>query len=166
MKKNHIGKKFLFKNFEINESNTKAFNAVQNIISKEEIIYNPLYLSGYNGSGKTHLLKALATETSNLNCKYISMYDFLNSFTENIRSQTMSTFRESYFKLDILCIDNFEYIQDKEATQDEIFNILSYLINSDKIIVVASSNNLDELNIANHLKSLIKYGENIEIKST
>jgi chromosomal replication initiator protein len=91
------------------------------------------------------------------------MYDLLNNFTENIRSQTMSTFRESYFKPDILCIDNFEYIADKEATQEEMFNILSYLINYDKVIVIASSKRLDELSSSKSLKSLITYGQNIEI---
>ena len=162
MRTNYIGKKFLFENFEVCENNTKVLKVAQNIFLKEEKVYNPLYISGNHGSGKTHLLKAIVTESSSLNCKYISMFDLLNNFTENICSQTMDTFRESYFKLDILCIDNFEYIVDKEATQEEVFNIFSNLINYDKVIVIASSKRLDELSLSKSLKSLITYGQNIE----
>jgi chromosomal replication initiation ATPase DnaA len=69
METNYIGKKFLFENFEVRENNTKVLKATQNILLKEKKVYNPLYISGYHGSGKTHLLKAIVTENSSLNCK-------------------------------------------------------------------------------------------------
>ena len=166
MKKNYIGKIFSLESFEVNDGNVQAYSAIKNIVDKERKIYNPLFIYGDHGLGKTHLLKALIAENSKLKCKYITVDNFLNTFTEHMQFQTMDLFRKEFLELDILCIDDFESIVNKSATQEELLNVITNLMNLDKVIVFSSSKSYTELSLLEKLSSVIQHGEVVEIKNS
>jgi chromosomal replication initiator protein len=164
MKSNYIGKEFKLKNFKINDNNSNAYKEIENIVKNGDTIYTPLCLFGLNGVGKTHLLKAVISSESYSKLLYTTIYDFLNSFTDSMINQTMGSFREKYLKLDILLIDDFEFIVNKEGTQEEMYQIFKHLTDLNKVIIIASSFEYSKLSLIPKLDSLLKHGNIINIK--
>ena len=164
MKSNYIGKEFKLKNFKINDNNSKAYKEIENIVKNGDTIYTPLCLFGLNGVGKTHLLKAVISSKSDTKSLYTTIYDFKNSYIDNMINQTMCSFREKYLKLDVLLIDDFEFIVNLEETQKEIYQIFKHLIDLNKVIIIASSFKYSKLSLIPKLDSLLKHGNVVNIK--
>jgi len=164
MKSNYIGKEFKLKNFKINDNNSKAYKEIENIIKNRDTIYTPLCLFGSNGVGKTHLLKAVISSKSYSKSLYTTIYDFSNSYIDSVKNQTMCSFNEGYLKLDILLIDDFEFIVNREETQKEIYQIFKHLIDLNKVIIIASSFEYSKLSLIPKLYSLLEHGNIINIK--
>jgi chromosomal replication initiator protein len=163
MKDNYINKQYTLENFVLDNQNNLAYEEIKNIIDKNNIIYNPICIYGANGVGKTHLLKALYESQENKKSKYITIYDFMNDFVNNIANNTMDDFRNLYKNLDILIIDDFEFIINKEETQKELYQIINYLMNKNKIIVISSSIRYDKLSLHPKLYYKIISGNIINI---
>ncbi len=135
-----IGQRYGFENFVVGSSNRLAFSAAKLVSEKPGVAYNPLFLYGPPGVGKTHLMWAIssAIEASNPKAKitYITTEDFLNQFTNAIRKG--ENFSDRYRSVDVLLVDDLQFIAGKEKTQEEFFHTFNALHQANKQIVLCS----------------------------
>lgn len=135
-----IGKRYGFENFVVGSGNRLAFSAAKLVSEKPGVAYNPLFLYGPPGVGKTHLMWAIssAIEASNPKAKitYITTEDFLNQFTNAIRKG--ENFSDRYRSVDVLLVDDLQFIAGKEKTQEEFFHTFNALHQANKQIVLCS----------------------------
>lgn len=133
---------FTFENFVVGPSNRFAHAACQAVASQPAILYNPLFIYGDPGLGKTHLLYAVAKEFRqnfpSRNVVYIKGEDFTNEVIEGIRLGTMPQVREKYRTADLLLMDDVQFIAGKASTQEEFFHTYDTLHESKKQIILTS----------------------------
>ena len=136
------GYEYTFDTFIIGNSNKFAHAACMAVAQNPSNAYNPLFLYGNSGLGKTHLLYAIANEIrkndSTKKVCYVKCEDFTNEMVESIHMNRMDKFREKYRFVDVLLIDDIQFIGGKEATQEEFFHTFNALYENKKQIVVAS----------------------------
>lgn len=136
------GYEYTFDTFIIGNSNKFAHAACMAVAQNPSNAYNPLFLYGNSGLGKTHLLYAIANEIKKNDSKkkvcYVKCEDFTNEMVESIHLNKMDKFREKYRFVDVLLIDDIQFIGGKEATQEEFFHTFNALYENKKQIVVAS----------------------------
>jgi len=138
---NHtINSRYTFENFVVGASNRLAHAASMAVSEKPAQAYNPLFLYGGVGLGKTHLLHAIGNgcEKRGLQVLYVSSEEFTNDLINAIRSHTTQAFREKYRRNDVLLIDDIQFIAGKECTQEEFFHTFNTLHGQDKQIVLSS----------------------------
>ena len=137
---NGLKRSFAFDNFIVGSSNRLAHAAALAVSEKPARSYNPLFLYGGVGLGKTHLLHAIGNESQRggKNVLFISTESFTNDFVESIRRQAMPEFRARYRKVDVLLLDDIQFIAGKEGTQEEIFHTFNALHAAEKQIVLSS----------------------------
>ena len=141
-----INPKYNFENFVIGKCNEMAASAAIAVADAPGQVYNPLFIYGGVGLGKTHLMHAIGNAVkmataSNLKIIYVSSKTFLNEFIESIRTASGGSnqaFREKYRSVDLLMIDDVQFIAKKPSTQEEIFHIFEELQNAGKQMVFAS----------------------------
>ena len=134
--------KFNFENFVVGGNNRFAYAASLAVAESPAEAYNPLFLYGGSGLGKTHLMQAIGIQvikndpTSNV--LYISSETFTNELIEAINTQNTNHFKEKYRNIDILLIDDIQFLEGKEATQEEFFHTFNTLYENNKQIVISS----------------------------
>ena len=134
--------KFNFENFVVGGNNRFAYAASLAVAESPAEAYNPLFLYGGSGLGKTHLMLAIGIQvikndpTSNV--LYISSETFTNELIEAINTQNTNQFKEKYRNIDILLIDDIQFLEGKEATQEEFFHTFNTLYENNKQIVISS----------------------------
>jgi chromosomal replication initiator protein len=135
-----LNSRYTFDNFVVGSGNRLAHAACQAVAEKPARAYNPLFLYGGVGLGKTHLLHAIgnACYTRGLNVLYVSSEEFTNDMINAIRTHTTQAFREKYRSSDVLLIDDIQFIAGKESTQEEFFHTFNTLHGQDKQIIVSS----------------------------
>lgn len=135
-----INIKYTFTNFVVGHSNRLAHAASLAVSEKPAQTYNPLFLYGGVGLGKTHLLHAIGNmcRVQGLEVLYVSSEEFTNDLITAIRSHTTQAFREKYRRLDVLLIDDIQFIAGKESTQEEFFHTFNTLHGQNKQIVMTS----------------------------
>lgn len=144
-----ITPEFTFDNFVVGKSNEFAHAVAVSVANKpapKEINmarhYNPLYIYGDSGVGKTHLMIAIKNRIAELypelKMKFIRGEEFLNQYIENTKKHTMPEFREKFRTVDVLFMDDIHFLAGKDSTQEEFFNTFNELYNSSKQIVVTS----------------------------
>lgn len=131
---------FTFDSFVMGSSNQFAYNAAISAAEKPGRDYNPLFICGGVGLGKTHLLNAIGNKVaeSGKSVIYATIEQFMNDFTSHIRNQTMDRFRDKYRSCDLLLIDDVQFLAKKELTQEEFFHTFNELHQHGKQIVMTS----------------------------
>lgn len=167
--RNSVISNYSFENFIVGESNQFAYAASVAVAESPGIEYNPLFLYGDVGLGKTHLMHAIANFILKHNPEskiaYIPCEKFMNELIGSIRNKTNEQFREKYRNLDVLLIDDIQFINGKDSTQDEFFHTFNTLYNDQKQIIMASDRHPNEIKaLTDRLRSRFKSGLLADIK--
>jgi len=156
-----INPTYTFENFVVGSSNQFAYTAALSVAEKPGKAYNPLFIYGGVGLGKTHLLHAIG----NFNIEkekvviYATIEQFMNDFTYHLRNKTIEKFREKYRDCDILLIDDVQFLSGKERTQEEFFHTFNELHNEHKQIVLTSDQPPKKIaGLEERLKSRFEWG--------
>ena len=138
----HLNPKYTFNSFVVSNSNRLAFAAASSASEKPGLSsYNPLYIYGGVGLGKTHLLNALGNASLNRGMRvvYVSAEQFTNEFINSIRERKTDDFRNKYRSAEMLLIDDIQFISGKEQTEESFFHIFNELRDADRQIALTSN---------------------------
>jgi chromosomal replication initiator protein len=160
---NSICSQYLFENFIVGPSNSLAHAASLAICENLGKVYNPLFIYGGTGLGKTHLLHAIGNNIKKRNVNTIIRYQttdhFMNEFINCIRFDKSEQFRAKYQKIDILLLDDIQFLSNKEQTQESFFHIFNTLYEQQKQIVLSSDTFPKEITgFQARLKSRLEWG--------
>lgn len=160
-KSTYLNPSLTFESFIIGDSNQFAYTTAKSVAEKPGKQYNPLFIYGGVGLGKTHLLQAIGNYHIALGkvVIYTTLEQFMNSFTSHLRSQTMDRFRDKFRKCDLLLIDDIQFLSRKEQTQEEFFHTFNALYNANKQIVITSDSQPNKIaGLVDRLKSRFEWG--------
>ena len=152
---------YTFNSFVVGSSNQYAYTAAKSIAEKPGTIYNPVFIYGPTGLGKTHLIHAIGnySQSKGKIVIYATIEQFMNDFTYNLRNQSMDRFREKYRNCDILLIDDTQFLSNKIQTQEEFFHTFNELHSAGKQIVLTSDKPPKMINgLEDRLKSRFEWG--------
>ena len=162
-----INHRYRFDNFVVGSDNRLAHAACMAVAESPSRAYNPLFLYGGVGLGKTHLLHAIgnACLPDNLNVLYVSSEEFTNDLINAIRTHTTPAFREKYRQIDVLLIDDIQFIAGKESTQEEFFHTFNTLHGQNKQLVISSDRSPKALvTLEERLRSRFEWGLTVDIQ--
>jgi chromosomal replication initiator protein len=161
---------YTFENYVIGKSNKLAYSVAQSIINGENLGFgvNPFFIYGNVGLGKTHLMQAMAWEfknkCKNKNIVYLSAEKFMYLFVQSLQNKSINEFKEQFRNVDILLIDDIQFIAGKDGTQKEFFYTFNTLLSDNKKIVMACDKSPENMeNIDNQLKSRMSGGIVVDI---
>jgi chromosomal replication initiator protein len=158
-----LNSKYTFETFVIGSSNRFAHAAAVAVAEAPAKAYNPLFIYGDSGLGKTHLLHAIGhyaqTLYSGLKVRYVSSEEFTNDFINMIRDGKQDGFRRRYRDVDVLLVDDIQFLENKEGTQEEFFHTFNTLHNASKQIVISSDRPPKRLvTLEDRLRSRFEWG--------
>jgi len=137
-----LSAKYTFSNFVVGKQNELAHAAAQAVSAQPGGVYNPLFIYGGVGLGKTHILQAIGSDilakNPNANIMYSTCERFTNEFIDSVRSGKASEFKNRYRNVDVLLIDDIQFITAKERTQEEFFHTFNHLHQNNKQVVITS----------------------------
>jgi chromosomal replication initiator protein len=163
--------RFTFENFIVGRPNELAYAAARRVAESERVEFNPLYIYGGVGLGKTHLLHAIALHIRARDPKrrvaYLSAERFMHEFIRALRFKDTMTFKEQLRSVDVLMVDDVQFIAGKESTQDEFFHTFNALIDHNKQIVLSGDRSPADLEkMEERLKSRLGWGLVADIHPT
>jgi chromosomal replication initiator protein len=158
-----LNPKYTFETFVIGSSNRFAHAAAVAVAEAPAKAYNPLFIYGDSGLGKTHLLHAIGHYTQSLyhgvRVRYVSSEEFTNDFINMIRDGKQDGFRRRYRDVDVLLVDDIQFLENKEGTQEEFFHTFNTLHNAEKQIVISSDRAPKRLvTLEDRLRSRFEWG--------
>lgn len=162
--------KYNFENFVVGNSNKYAHAAALAVAESPSEAYNPLFIYGGSGLGKTHLMHAIGIhllETNqDINVLYVSSEMFTNELIKALREHKMNEFKSKYRKVDVLLIDDIQFLEGKENTQEEFFHTFNSLYDLNKQIIISSDRAPNKLvNLEDRLRSRFQWNLIADIQS-
>lgn len=167
-KEDGLNPRYTFESFIVGPFNELAYAAAQAVIKKPGIMYNPLFIYGGTGFGKTHLTQSIGNHLKKQNIGkkilYISSEKFSVDYINSLQANKMSEFKDRYRKYDLLIMDDIQFLSNKEKTQEELFHIFNALYENNKQIVFSSDKHPNYIpNLEERLKSRFGAGMIVEI---
>ncbi len=155
--------RFNFENFIVGKSNEFAFAAAKRVCETDKVVFNPLFLFGGVGLGKTHLMHAVAWDIKERSPKrkvvYLSAEKFMYEFVKSLRFKDTMSFKEKFRSVDVLMIDDIQFIAGKDSTQEEFFHTFNSLVDQSKQIIISGDRPPSELDgIEERLRSRLSFG--------
>jgi chromosomal replication initiator protein len=166
-KDDNLNPRYTFETFVVGPFNELAHAAAQAII-KKPVVYNPLFIYGNTGHGKTHLLQAVGNHIKNQNREkrifYVTSEKFSQDLVNSLQSNKMNQFKEKYRKYDVLIMDDIQFLSGKEKTQEELFHLFNTLYENNKQIIFSSDQHPNYIpNLEDRLKSRFVAGMMVDI---
>lgn len=165
----NINKKQRFETFVVGNSNRFATAAAQAVAKDPGNVYNPLFIYGNSGLGKTHLMHAIGNAILEVNpdakVKYVTSETFTNEIINAIQNHTVKDFQEKYRTIDCLIIDDIQFLENKERTQEEFFHTFNALKEANKQIVISSDRHPQSMDkLEERLRSRFVNGLTVDIQ--
>ncbi len=165
-----LNERYTFDNFVVGDGNELAFAACQAVASQPGIKYNPLYLYGGVGIGKTHLIQAVGNDIQKRNPSakilYIATEQFVREFVMALRARTTATFANHYRSADVLIVDDVQFLAGKDKIQEEFFHTFNTLHQANKQIIISSDKPPKDIAmLENRLKSRFAGGMSIDMQA-
>jgi chromosomal replication initiator protein len=163
--------RFTFDNFVVGKPNELAYAAAQRVADAKEVKFNPLFLYGGVGLGKTHLMHAIAWQirksTPHRRVLYLSAEKFMYQFIKSIRFKDTMSFKEQFRSVDVLMIDDVQFISGKESTQEEFFHTFNALVDQNRQVIISADKSPSDLEgMEERLKSRLGWGLVADIHPT
>ncbi len=167
-KSDNLNPRYTFDSFVVGSFNELAYTAAQAAINRPGITYNPLFIYGDTGRGKTHLIQAIGNQFKKLypNRKvyYLTSEKFAVDYTDSLQSGSANRFKDKYRQYDLLIMDDIQFLSRKEKSQEELFHLFNALYDNNKQIVFSSDHAPVAIpDIANRLRSRFSVGMMIDI---
>jgi chromosomal replication initiator protein len=166
-KKNNLNPRYTFDNFVIGPFNELAHAAAQAVIKNPGTGYNPLFIYGKTGHGKTHLIQAVGNyikDNYELSVYYLTSEKFAVDYINSVKTQAVNAFKEKYRRYDVLVMDDVQFLANKEKTQEELFHLFNYLYDTNRQIVFSSDMHPNYVNgLEERLKSRFQTGMIVDI---
>ncbi len=167
-KSDNLNPRYTFDTFVVGPFNELAFAAAQAVVKKPGIAYNPLFIYGATGRGKTHLIQAIGNQIkkahSGKKIYYVTSERFVMDYLAAVQSTNFTGFKEKYRQYDVLIMDDVQFISQKERSMDELFHTFNVLHDNNKQIVFSSDKHPSELqHIDDRLKSRFSGGMIVDI---
>ena len=156
-----LNQSFTFDSFIVGKSNEMAYNSSKAVAEKPGTQYNPLFIYGGTGLGKTHLLQAIGNDavSKDKNVIYVTIEQFMNDFLFSMKNKNLEHFKSKYRKCDLLLIDDVQFLTGKETTQEEFFHTFNELKNANKQIVLTSDRLPSQIaGLEDRIKSRFEHG--------
>ena len=139
-KSDNLNPKYIFDTFVVGPFNELAHAAARTVVNKPGIAYNPLFIYGKTGHGKTHLIQAIGNQLKRVGKKvfYVTSERFTVDYMNSLQSGTANSFKDKYRQYDVLIMDDVQFLMNKEKTQEELFHLFNAMHDNDKQIVFSS----------------------------
>ena len=166
-----LDKRFTFDAFVVGKPNELAHAAARRVAEGGDVSFNPLFLYGGVGLGKTHLMHAIAWELSNrrpdINVLYLSAEQFMYRFVQPLRERKMMDFKQLFRSVDILMVDDVQFIAGKGSTQEEFFHTFNALVDQNKQIIISGDRAPGEIkDLEDRIKSRLQSGLVVDLHPT
>lgn len=166
-----LDKRFTFDRFVVGKPNELAHAAARRVAEGGPVSFNPLFLYGGVGLGKTHLMHAIAWELKSqspeLRVVYLSAEQFMYRFIQALRDKQMMDFKELFRSVDVLMVDDVQFIAGKESTQEEFFHTFNALVDQQKQIIISADNAPGEIDgLEERIKSRLQWGLVVDLHPT
>lgn len=166
-----LDKRFTFSSFVVGKPNELAHAAARRVAKGGPVTFNPLFLYGGVGLGKTHLMHAIAWEIQERDPKarvlYLSAEQFMYRFVQALRFKDMMTFKELFRSVDVLMVDDVQFIAGKDSTQDEFFHTFNALVDQNKQIIISADRAPGEIDgLEERIKSRLQWGLVVDLHPT
>ena len=163
--------RFNFHNFVVGKSNEFAFAAAKKVAESKKVSFNPLFLFGGVGLGKTHLMHSVAWDIQERNparkVVYLSAEKFMYEFVKSLRHKDIMAFKERFRSVDVLMIDDIQFIAGKDSTQEEFFHTFNSLVDQKKQIIISGDRSPSDLDgVEERLRSRLSFGVVSELHKT
>ncbi|EPX82596.1 chromosomal replication initiator protein DnaA [Salipiger mucosus] len=163
--------RFTFESFVVGKPNELAHAAAKRVAEGGQVTFNPLFLYGGVGLGKTHLMHAISwelrTRHPELNVLYLSAEQFMYRFVQALRERRMMDFKELFRSVDVLMVDDVQFIAGKDSTQEEFFHTFNALVDQNKQIVISADRAPDEIkDLENRIRSRLQSGLVVDLHPT
>ncbi len=168
MHKSNLNERYTLENFVVGKSNSYAFAAAENVVNFPAQNNNPLFIYGKSGLGKTHLMQAIGNEilkrNPSMNVLYVTSEQFTNDMITFLKEKNMEEFRRQYRDVDVLLVDDVQFIEGKDGTQEEFFHTFNSLHMKNKQIVLTSDRKpKDLITLEERLRTRFEWGLAIDI---